>query len=42
MVDVENQAANIDAEMAASTTLPQFLLTRVAGGLNCQQAAVVE
>jgi hypothetical protein len=42
MVEVENQAANIDAEMAASRTLLQFLLTPVAGGLNRQQAAVVE
>jgi hypothetical protein len=37
-----NQAANIDAEMAASTTLLQFLLMLVAGWLQRQQAATID
>ena len=38
----EGRAANIPAEMAASTTLLQFLLMLVAGWLHRQQAAVIE
>jgi putative transposase len=38
----ENQTANIDAEMAASTTLLQFLLMLVAGWLQRQQAATID
>ena len=37
-----NQAAKIDAEMAASTTPLQFLLMRVAGWLQRQQAATID
>ena len=38
----KNQTANIDAEMAASTTLLQFLLMLVAGWLQRQQAATID
>jgi putative transposase len=38
----ESQAANIAAEMAASTTLLQFLLMLVAGWLQRQQAATID
>ena len=38
----ENRAANIDAEMAASTTLLQFLLMLVAGWLQRRQAATID
>jgi len=37
-----NQAANIDAEMAAPTTLLQFLLMLVAGWLQRQHAATID
>jgi hypothetical protein len=38
----ESLAANIDAEMAASTTLLQFLLMLVAGWLQRQQVATID
>jgi hypothetical protein len=38
----ENQTANIDAEMAASASLLQFLLMLVAGWLQRQQAATID
>jgi hypothetical protein len=38
----QNQAANIDAEMAASTTPLQFFLMLVAGWLQRQQAATID
>jgi putative transposase len=38
----ENQAANIDAEMVASTPLLQFLLMLVAAWLQRQQAATID
>jgi hypothetical protein len=36
----ESQAANIAAEMAASTTLLQFLLMLVAGWLQRQRSTI--
>jgi hypothetical protein len=38
----QDQAANIDVEMAASTTLLEFLLMLVAGWLQRQQAATID
>ena len=38
----ENQAANMDVEMAAFTTLLQFLLVLVAGRLQRRQAATID
>jgi putative transposase len=38
----ENQAASIDPEMAASTTLLEFLLMLVAGWLQRQQADTID
>jgi hypothetical protein len=38
----EKRPANIEAEMAASTTLLQFLLMLVAGWLQRQQAAAID
>ena len=39
---LENQTANIDAEMAASTTLLRFLLLLVADWLQRHQAATID